>query len=123
MNTRDVVLAYLENVGRKSDWEIYLSEDLQFTNFTYPVKQAKGKRASLEGIRRFYSMVQGMEVEALIVEGDRACALVRYDLLPPMGPGFQSHIAEVFTVAEGKIQSYEIYFDSAPYPKGPEPQT
>ena len=66
-------------------------------------------------------MVKVMEIRGLIVEGEQACALTRYELQPPGGRAFESHIAEVFEVSNGKIQSFGIYFDSAPYPKLKDP--
>ena len=62
-------------------------------------------------------MIAAMEVRLLIVEGERACVLTRYELQPPGRPAFQSDVAEVFGVRDGKIISFEIYFDSAPFPK------
>ena len=47
----------------------------------------------------------------------RACALARYELQAPGGSAFQSHVAELFEVRDGKIKLLEIYFDSAPFPK------
>ena len=82
-----------------------------------PIKQATGKGAYLEATKRFFSMITAVEVKDLIVDGDRACALTRYQLQPPGGPAFDSHVAEVFKVRDGKIASLEIYFDSAPFPK------
>jgi ketosteroid isomerase-like protein len=119
MATRDVVLRYLDSVRAREGWESFLADELRFTNFTDPVRRATGKQASLEGIRRFYGMVMAMEVERVIVDGDQACALTRYELRPPIGPAFESHIAEIFEVSNGKIQSFGIYFDSAPYPQPP----
>lgn len=119
MPTKDVVLRYLASVRAREGWERFFADELQFTNFASPVKRASGKTASLEGIRRFYGMVKAMEVERVIAEGDEACALTRYELQPPNGPAFESHIAEVFEVIDGKIQSFGIYFDSAPYPRPP----
>ncbi|MGH7649926.1 MAG: nuclear transport factor 2 family protein [Gemmatimonadaceae bacterium] len=73
----------------------------------------------MQGTKRFYSMVVSMEVRELIVDGNRACALTHYELQAPGGaPPFDSDVAEVFGVANDKIQSFDIYFDSAPYPKG-----
>jgi len=62
-------------------------------------------------------MITAVKVKDLIVDGDRACALTQYDLQPPEGPAFHSHVAEVFKVRDGKIASLDIYFDSAPFPK------
>lgn len=64
-------------------------------------------------------MVKTVDVEDLMVDGDRACALTRYALQAPNGSVFESYIAEVFQVSNGKIRSFGIYFDSAPYPRPP----
>jgi ketosteroid isomerase-like protein len=46
-----------------------------------------------------------------------ACALTHCDLQPPSGQAFQSDVAEIFGVRDGRIVSLDIYVDSAPYPK------
>lgn len=122
MTTRDVVIGYLDCVRTKEEWENFLAEDLEFTNFTDPVKRAAGKQASLEALRRFYAMVKALEIKSIIVDRHQACALTRYELQPPGGLAFESHIAEVFEVSDGKIRSFGIYFDSAPYPKPASPE-
>lgn len=118
MTTREVVLEYLERVKAKHGWEDFLDEDFQFTNYGHPVARANGQQA-LERIRRFYGMVNTMEIRSLIVEGVHACALMWYEIRSPDGAAFESHIAEVFEVSGGKIGSFGIYFDSALYPKPP----
>jgi ketosteroid isomerase-like protein len=63
-------------------------------------------------------MIAGVELRSLIVEGEKACALTRYRLSPPKdAPAFTSDVAEVFSVRDDKIASFDIYFDSAPFPK------
>ena len=47
----------------------------------------------------------------------KACVLTRYELELSGGPAFESHVAEVFEVRDGKIKSFEIYFDSAAFPR------
>jgi ketosteroid isomerase-like protein len=72
----------------------------------------------VQATKGFYSMIRRFEVRQLIVDGDAACALTRYDLQPPSGGAvFQSDVAEIFSVSNGKIDSFGIYFDSAPFPK------
>jgi ketosteroid isomerase-like protein len=122
MTTRDVVTSYLDSVRTKEGWENFLAEDLEFTNFTDPIKWTVGKQASLEGLRRFYAMVTGMEITRIIVDGHQACALTHYELQPPGGHAFESSIAEAFEVRDGRIRALGIYFDSAPYPKPASPQ-
>ncbi len=75
------------------------------------------RAAYLEATKRFYSMITALEVRDLLVDGQKACALTRYELQPPGGAAFHSDVAEVFEVRDGKITSFEIYFDSSPFPK------
>jgi ketosteroid isomerase-like protein len=117
MTTRDTIQGYFGSLKQMSGWESFLSDDLVFTSFTAPIKRVSGKTAYLEATRRFYSMITAVEVRELMVEGDKACVLTRYELQLPGRPAFSSDVAEVFGVREGKISSSEIYFDSAPFPK------
>jgi len=116
MSTRNTIERYYNALEARSDWEALLADDLVFTSFTIPNKQITGKRAYVEGTKRFYSMIQSFEVRALMVEGSKACALTRYQLRGPQG-AFQSDVAEIYSVRDGKIDSLGIYFDSAPFPK------
>ena len=117
MTTRETLEVYFSSLERKKDWQSFLADDMAFTSFTSPARQLGGRAAYLEGTRRFYSMITAMKVKELIVDGERACALTHYQLQPPSGPAFGSDVAEVFRVKAGKITSFDIYFDTAPYPK------
>ena len=118
MSARETVERYFDRLRQKSGWEALLADDITFTSFTSPNKRVDGKSGYLQATKRFYSMIAGVEVRDLLVDGDRACALTRYDLEPPNGgPAFQSDVAEVFSVKDGKIAALGIYFDSAPFPK------
>ncbi len=117
MTTKETVQNYFSTLNQKKGWESFLSDNMTFTNFSSPVKQANGKDAYLESTRRFFSMVRSVEVRDLIVEGEKACALTRYELHPPKGNDFSSDVAEILTVRNGKISALSIYFDTAPFPK------
>ena len=117
MTTRETIDGYFSGVMQKTGWDSFLSDDVTFTSFTTPIKRVSGRAAFLESTRRFYSMIRSIEVKEVMVEGNRACALTRYELQPPVGPAFGSDVAEVFGVRDGKITSFDIYFDSAPFPK------
>jgi len=118
MNARETVERYFDLLKRKSGWDALLADDIAFTSFTSPNKRVDSKSAYLQATKRFFSMIAGVEVRDLLVDGDRACALTRYDLKPPNGgPAFQSDVAEVFSVKDGKIAALGIYFDTAPFPK------
>lgn len=117
MTTRETIQAYFNSLEQRSDWQSFLSDDVVFTSFTSPIKQVRGRAAYLDSTKRFYSMITELEVRDLVVEGSKACALTRYQLQPPAGPAFSSDVAEVFDVRDGKISSFDIYFDSSPFPK------
>jgi endo-1,4-beta-mannosidase len=91
-----------------------------FTSFTSPSRKLRGKTEFIQGTRGFYSMIKSLEVRHLIVDGDQACALTRYELQPPNGTApFLSDVAEHFAVQDDKIVAFSIYFDTQPYPKRP----
>ena len=118
MTTRDTIQSYFASLEQKRDWDAFLSDDMTFTSFTSPIRRVNGRAAYLESTKRFYSMITRLEVRGLMVDGDQACALTRYELQPPSGaPTFNSDVAEVFEVRDGKITSFDIYFDSSPFPK------
>jgi ketosteroid isomerase-like protein len=117
MNTRDTIHGYFNSLGQKGDWKSFLADDMMFTSFGTPSKRVVGRDAYIESTKRFYSMIQGLEVRDILVDGDKACVLTRYHLQPPSRPIFESNVAEVCEVRDGKIMSLSIYFDSAPFPK------
>ena len=117
MSTKSVIESYLEALKNKAGWSDFFRDDMTFVSHVVPVKRADGRAAFLESTRRFYSMIAGVDVVSLIVDGDRACALTRYKLQLPQGPSFGSEVAEIFKVVDGKIASLDIYFDSSPFPK------
>ena len=117
MTTKDTIEGYISELKQKKDWPSFLSDEMVFTSFASPIRRIGGKTAFLESTKRFYSMITELEVRALLVDGDKACALTRYELQPPQGTAFESNVAEVFGVRDGKITSFNIYFDSAPFPK------
>jgi len=119
MTTRETVEDYLSSLQRKDGWEDYFADDVVFTSFVSPIKRVSGRTAFLEATRGFYGMIKSLEVQNLLVDGDRACATTRYQLQPPAGASFTSDVAEMFSVRDGQIRSFEIYFDSAPYPRRP----
>jgi ketosteroid isomerase-like protein len=116
--TRRTVETYFDRLERADGWQASLADRLAFTSFTSPMKATNGKDAFLQATKRFYSSIARVEVRDVLVEGDRACVLTRYDVQPPNGaPAFKSDVAEIFGVRDDRIASLGIYFDSAPFPK------
>lgn len=117
MTTRETIQGYFSALKQKQGWESLLADDMVFTSYTSPVKQIAGKDRFLAATTRFYSGLVSSEVRELLIEGDRACALTHYELRQPKGDIIVSDVAEIFTVRSGQIVSFDIYFDSAPFPK------
>lgn len=118
MTTRQTIERYFENLELGNGWEASLADDMVFTSFTSPTKEVRGKEAYLRSTGGFYSMIRGFQVRDLMVDGDRAVALTRYELQPPNGKArFSTDVAEIYTVRGDRIASFGIYFDSAPFPR------
>lgn len=115
---RETIEQYFANLSAKSGWESSLADDMTFTSYAVPNRQVNGKQTYLQATSRFYGMIRSVEVRQLLVDGDRVIALTRYQLQPPSGAAaFVSDVAEVFRVRDGRIASFDIYFDTAPYPR------
>jgi uncharacterized protein YndB with AHSA1/START domain/ketosteroid isomerase-like protein len=114
--TSQTIKNYFDALKQKGDWQSLLADDMTFSSFTSPVKSISGKRAYLQATERFYSSIITGELRELIVDGDKAVALTRYELQGPAGR-FTSDVAEIFTVRDGRIATFGIYFDTAPFPK------
>ena len=116
MTTRETITRYFDALQKGDGWDEYLADGIMFTSYTSPIRQITGRESYLASTRGFYRMIGTIEVRDLIVDGDRAFALTRYLLNPPAGEPFTSDVAEVFTVSGDKIDTFDIVFDSAPYP-------
>ena len=117
MATKAIIERYFDALKSGTDWQLLFSESMTFTSFSSPVKRVVGRAAFVKATQRFYTSFTSVEVRTLIVEGDQACALTHYDLTSPSGNAFGSDVAEIFHVVDGEIDSFSIYFDTAPFPK------
>lgn len=80
-----------------------------------------GTRKGIEQVTEFFSTLAGaqeakqFEPKEFIAQGDRVVALGHYDWkVKANGREFESDFAHVFTVRDGKVVSFEEYFDTAP---------
>lgn len=116
MTTKETIETYFEALKVGDSWQEHLAEDMVFTTHTAPREQVTGRDAYLESTRGFFGIVDSVEVRELLIDGNRACALTSYGVKPPVGDPFICDVAEVFTVSDDRIDSFAIYFDSAPFP-------
>ena len=80
MNTRDTVQAYFDSLREKGNWKSFLADEMVFTSFGSPLKHLTGRDVYVESTQRFYSMIQALEIRDVLVDGEKACVLTKYDL-------------------------------------------
>jgi ketosteroid isomerase-like protein len=112
ISTKATIQSYFNALKQKKGWESFMSVDMIFTS---PNTKLKGKDAYIESTKLFFQMVKSIEVKELLIDGEKACALTRYDLQSPKGNTLSCDVAEIFTVKNGEIDSFTIYFDTAPF--------
>jgi len=117
MTARHTIESYFGAFAAGDDWERYLAPDLVFATRTADPRQTAGRDAYVASTAGFRSMVRGVEVVHLVVEGDQGAVLSRYALTSPDGRAFSSDVAEFLTVAGDLITKLTICFDTAPYPR------
>lgn len=112
-DTKDILKNYFDSI-HKGGWESYISDDFVFINSNFD-KIAHGKSAYLEAAGRFFSVTTSVEIRRLIIDGNSACAVARYQLRSPKGNKGVCDVAEILTVMNGKLNSSAIFFDTAAF--------
>lgn len=112
MATRITVQDYYSGLAQRDGWQSHIADDMAFTG---PGFSSNGKAGYVEATSRFMRVVKTVAVRDLIVEGDKACALARYDLESPKGHRWTCDVAEFLTIKDGKIASSSIFFDTAKF--------
>jgi ketosteroid isomerase-like protein len=114
--TREILEKYYTGLSNRGDWHSMLSEEILLTGTI--AKESRGKEPFINN--NFFKMVRGLKVKEMIVENEKACSLVSYDLMSPKGKSFASDVAEIWKVKDGKLDSLAIYFDTAAFQKSME---
>ena len=112
MSIKTIVEAYYGGIARGDDWQSFIADDVTFSR---PGSITKGKDAYIKATSGFLRLVEGSNVKELIVEGNKAFALVHYDLLSPKGNSDSSDVAELLAAMGGKIAVLTIVFDTAAF--------
>jgi len=112
MSTKETVQKYYDAVVGKGDWQSVISDSMSFMS---PGANTKGKLAYVEATTRFLGIVKNAKVKELIIESDKACALVDYSIVSPTGETGTCYVAEILTTKDSKIDSSTIFFDTAAF--------
>ncbi|HVH31363.1 MAG TPA: nuclear transport factor 2 family protein [bacterium] len=115
MATRDLVQSYYDSLSQKNDnWQNLYSKDAVFSDASQTLT-AKGEAAVIQSFVPFLKGVEGVKVKQMIVEGEKACAIVGYDYVNPKGQKMRQDVAEVWETRDGKLAKLTIYFDLLAY--------
>jgi ketosteroid isomerase-like protein len=111
--TQETIKGYYDGIKRKSRWQAFVADDIVFEGTG--MKATKGKEAFVKSNSQFLQAVKTSQVKDMIVEGEKACVIVHYELMSPKGNSASSDVAEILVVKDGKIGSSTIYFDTAAF--------
>ncbi len=109
--TKELVKRYYDGLSRKTDWGHLLSDNFLFTGTV--AKESRGRDPYVNN--QFFKLVRGLTVKEMAIEGEKAFALVNYNLVSPKGRSFSSDVGEFWKVKNGKLDSVAIYFDTAAF--------
>jgi ketosteroid isomerase-like protein len=112
MSTKEIVENYYDGVSRDDGWQALISDEMKFIS---PGSTTSWKAPYIEATSRFLGIVKNVQVKDLIIEGDKACALVDYTIVSPKGDLGNCFIAEFLSTKNGKIDSSTIFFDAAAF--------
>jgi hypothetical protein len=113
-STREIITKYYDQISQKGDWQSIISDDITFTKtgkITYT------KKAYVEATSRFLEVVKSIKINEFIVEGNKACITVEYNLQSPKGNTASCEVAEVLMIQDDKINSSCIFFDTDSFNK------
>ena len=112
MTTKETVQRYYDGVARKEGWQSVISESIAFAS---PNQNTQGKDAYVQGTARFLQNVKAAKVRELIIEGEKAYALVDYEMVSPKSQTRWFNVAEILSVKNEKINSSTILFDTTAF--------
>ena len=111
--TKELLEVYYRGVSKKGGWGHLLSEDFLLAGTV--TQETRGRDLYVNN--NFFKLVEGLKVKELVVNGEKAFALVSYDLVSPKGKSFSSEVVEFWRAKEGELVSVAIYFDTAAFSK------
>ena len=109
--TRELLEEYYRGLSKKGAWGHLLSEDFLLSGTV--TQEIKGRDIYVNN--NFFKLVKGLKVKELMASGEKAFALVNYDLVSPKGKSFSSEVVEFWRAKDGELVSVAIYFDTAAF--------
>lgn len=94
----------------KSGWEDLVTDEVTYQGPMASI--VKGKDAFIGITNQFLQNMHQGKVRSMIVEDDGACVLTSYQLGNPDVALLDLDACEILKVKDGKVDSFETYFDS-----------
>lgn len=110
--TKDVVMEYFSAFSKNKGWDDMVTNEVSITS---PTGTIKGKEGFVEMTNQFRQLVTSAKVKSIISDAEQASALTVYDLALPTGDKLTLNVSEIIAVKGQKIDSFEIYFDTAQF--------
>jgi hypothetical protein len=111
-STKEIIQQYFDAINQKGDWQSFISDDIDFTS---PGQITHTKEEYVKATGRFLQFVKSLKINEFIVEDNKACITVEYNLQSPKGKTESCEVAEVLMVQDDKINSSCIFFDTAAF--------
>jgi hypothetical protein len=111
-STREIIQQYYDAINHKGNWLSLISVDIDFTG---PEQITHTKDEYVKALNRFLQLVKSLKINEFIVEDNKACITVEYNLQLPSGNTTTCEVAEVLMVKDDKINSSCIFFDTAAF--------
>ena len=111
-STKEIIQQYYDAINQKGDWQSFISDDIDFTG---PGQITHSKNEYVKSTDRFLQFVKSLKINEFIVEDNKACITVEYNLQSPSGNTTTCEVAEVLMIKDDKINSSCIFFDTAAF--------
>lgn len=112
MTTKEIIQKFYDLIERKEDWQDLIADEMEFVS---DGKTTHTKKEYVEPKMKFIQRIKSLKIHELIVEGNKACISVEYDLELPSGKALNCEITEIFMLKDNKINSSCIFFNTASF--------
>lgn len=116
MNTASLLERYYARLKDPEGCAELLAEDFTFVGGdmtkTEPVV---GREAYVAILKRLAPRFDGVRVELMFVDGDRAAVMARYGWTFPQAGLVPGSVAEFWTVKDDRLQGLTIFFDTGTF--------
>ena len=111
-STKELIQQYFDAINQKADWQSLISDDIDFTG---PGQITHTKNEYVKATESFLQLVKSIKINEFIVEDNKACITVEYNLQSLSGNTTTCEVAEVLMIKDDKISSSCIFFDTAAF--------